>query len=392
MIVTVQPDQLEEGMLLAQDIVNYRGEVLLVEGTQLNYQYIEKIIGLGLEKIHIKQNGFNDDISNKREELEWIELTKHGISRESSQAAYNLSQRIFAEIEKRGLLGEKSIAETKKIVEKIIEEIITRKIMVGDLEEDRIPSVLVKKLRNNLNLFQELDRLHLDDDYTCKHSVNVCVLSLIIGLSLNLRKTELLELGLGALWHDVGKVMVCQDIINKPGPLEPEEREEVEKHSWYAYEILSNNKYVSPIAATIAYEHHEKYNGGGYPQGLTGEEINRLARIVSVADVYDALVSNRCYRSSPMYCYEAAEIILASSGYHFDPQVVQAFLYNVDIYPLESLVELNDGRKGVVTGTNRELPTRPVLQVYLDNQGNPLPEPIEVDLARETTLFINKVV
>lgn len=390
MPVNLSVTGLKPGMRLAEDIYNRRGDILLVAGSILNQEYINKISNLGLETVSISTDNEIETRAEKDIGLNRNDLDSNGVCPETCQEALDLAKDIFSFVERKGALSDEYAVQTRKIVEKIIKEISENRIIVESLDETKPVNILVNQLLNNKGIFSNLEEIKNYDQYTFEHSVDVCIMSLIIGLALKCTQKELIELGLGALLHDIGKIKVPREIINKPGKLTVEERQEIEKHPFYAFQILSKNKQISPLAVNIAYQHHEKINGEGYPQGLSGKYINKFAKIVAIIDVYDALISNRCYRPA-FFSYQAAEIIYACTGTHFDPLIVKAFLDNIIIYPVESLVELNDGRRGVVTKLNKLLPTRPEILLCYDKEGRILSPQIKIDLMKELTLFINKV-
>jgi HD-GYP domain-containing protein (c-di-GMP phosphodiesterase class II) len=227
------------------------------------------------------------------------------------------------------------------------------------------------------------------DDYTFAHSVNVCVLSIISGIGLGYSISRLKELGVGAILHDIGKLKVPQELLKKPSQLTVEEFEEIKKHTIYGYEILKNNKKVSMVSAFIAFGHHERYDGSGYPLQLKGESIHHCARIVAVADVYDALTSDRVYRKK-IKPHEAIEYILSLSAHHFDEEIVQSFIRFVAIYPVGTGVILNTKERGVVISENKDMPTKPVIRVVYSEKGKKVSKYYEIDLSSSKNVFITE--
>ena len=155
---------------------------------------------------------------------------------------------------------------------------------------------MIDELMDVSDTMVNLQDLKSNDQYTFSHSVNVCVLSLITGISMKYGEEKLRELGIGAMLHDVGKTRIPSEILNKPGSLTAEEFDIIKKHTSYGYELLKKSKELSTYASYIALTHHERYDGEGYPLGLRGEELHEFARIVSIADVYDAITSDRVYK------------------------------------------------------------------------------------------------
>lgn len=226
------------------------------------------------------------------------------------------------------------------------------------------------------------------DQYTFVHSVQVCILSLLAAAQLGYGRPALRELGVGALLHDVGKVRVPAHILQKPGPLTPEEMEEVKRHTVYGFEILLPRHEISARAAHVAYQHHERLDGSGYPRGLRGEQIHPYARIVAVADVYDAMVAERPYRRAHRPD-QAAAWLRSQAGIQFEARAVEALLRRLALYPEGTVVRLGTGEVGVVSAQTAD-PARPVVRVLGDPEDQPL-VPFEVDLAARRDLAIADV-
>jgi HD-GYP domain-containing protein (c-di-GMP phosphodiesterase class II) len=200
------------------------------------------------------------------------------------------------------------------------------------------------------------------DNYTYQHSVNVAVLSLVLGVQLQLNQHELYTLCMGALIHDIGKVLIPKDIILKPGPLTEEEFKTIKEHTTKGYDYLRGCLEISAPSRIVALQHHEKVNGNGYPDNIKNKSINRFARIVAIADVYDALTSDRPYRKA-MSPSDAVEYIFAHGDTQFDYEMVKAFSKAVVPYPPGTLVKLSTGDIGVVTTILPNFALRPQVKI-----------------------------
>ena len=165
------------------------------------------------------------------------------------------------------------------------------------------------------------------------------------------------------------------------------EFEEVKKHAQYGFDILRTNENISMVSAYIAYGHHERLDGSGYPDKLAGEKIHEYTRIVSVCDVYDALTSDRIYRKK-LKPNEVYEYITSLGSHHFDQKVVDIFVRHVSIYPVGSGVVLNTKEKGLVVKTNASMPTRPIVRVLYNGQNQKLSNYYELDLSKAAHLNI----
>ncbi|MFZ6753178.1 HD-GYP domain-containing protein [Undibacterium sp. Dicai25W] len=192
-----------------------------------------------------------------------------------------------------------------------------------------------------------LARLKTKDDYTYMHSVAVCALMVSLAKQLGLSDEETREAGLAGLLHDIGKMMIPAEILNKPGKLTDDEFVAVKEHPVAGHKMLLEAKGVSAVALDVCLHHHEKMDGTGYPYGLQGEQISLLAKMGAVCDVYDAITSNRPYKQGWCPAESIRKMAEWSKG-HFDEKIFQAFVKSIGIYPVGTLVRLESGRLGVV--------------------------------------------
>ncbi|MBC7076240.1 MAG: HD-GYP domain-containing protein, partial [Syntrophomonadaceae bacterium] len=245
-------------------------------------------------------------------------------------------------------------------------------------------------LLSNRDILIHMSDIRTFDDYTFAHSVNVCILSLITGITLGYDDLKLRDLGIGALLHDIGKTKIDKEILNKPDDLTKEEFNEIKKHTVYGFKILRQYDDIPLLSAHIAYQHHERWDGQGYPRGLSDKNIHEYARIVAVADVYDALLADRPYR--PSYTVnQAITILKRMSGIYLDANCVDSLIANIAIYPIGSVIELNTGEIGVVVDVNKKAPSKPVVKIILDKNNRKLPQPYEVDLSKFSTVVITGI-
>ncbi|PKL46361.1 MAG: phosphodiesterase [Candidatus Riflebacteria bacterium HGW-Riflebacteria-2] len=254
-------------------------------------------------------------------------------------------------------------------------------------QTDEVSKKLVDEVLQQPDAIMNLMDIKSFDDYTFTHNINVATISLLIGLALKLPREEMDDLGIGALLHDVGKLKIPLSILNKDGKLTDQEFMEMKSHPTYGYEILSKSKGIPERARMVALQHHEKFQGGGYPRHLKGIEISLFGRICAVADVYDALTTDRPYRVA-MTPYEAMKILTSGMDNHFDPKILGAFIRKFSLYPAGSLVSLNDGTVALVLKNNPSSVIRPVIKIVADSAGRRLKERVEVNLLEYKDLFI----
>ena len=218
-------------------------------------------------------------------------------------------------------------------------------------------------LRNSGALLS-LGRIKQADTYTFQHCVSVCALMVSFAHALGLDAAQVREAGLGGLLHDVGKMKVPNEILNKPGRLTEEEFTIMKSHASLSRELLLGTPGISETVIRIASEHHEKLGGCGYPMGLSGDQISQAGRMAAIVDVYDALTSNRVYHKG-MEPSEALKKLLEWSGDHLDGDLVQLFIRALGIYPVGSLVRLSNGKLAVVVEQQDDL-LKPVVRVIYD--------------------------
>ena len=345
---------LTPGMKVGRTIYNNRGAVLLAAGAVLNEKLIKKLIELGASYIYI--TGGPLDVAE----------VPDVISEETRNAAVQQLKSVLLESRESGRLLIKP-DNLYCIAKRFINELLVRQ-----------------------NLMVNLVDLRTTDNYTFAHSVNVCVLSLLTGLTMGLAEDELVQLATGALLHDLGKTRIALEILNKPGPLTDDEFRIMKKHPLYGYEIIRQAPQFDTIPALIALEHHENYDGSGYPEGKRRDDIHKLSQITAIADRFDALTANRIYRRA-YPPHEAYEMCAAAGNYLVRADIAKAFLYNIAAYPSGSPVKLNNGWVGTVLDTPKGYSRFPRVKLFFDDCGRRLSSPQEVSLLDERKLFVEKV-
>ncbi len=241
-------------------------------------------------------------------------------------------------------------------------------------------SSLAESILRNPDASVWLTHLKARDEYTAIHSLNVCVLSLTFGRALGLSKTQLNVLGLGALLHDLGKMRVPLEVLNKPGRLTDEEFKIMRSHPELGYELLLNDKSIPPDALDIVISHHERSNGKGYPRGIDGSEIRYFTRIVTIVDVYDAITSDRVYHDG-MTPHDALKRMYDWSDENFDLELMQAFIRTIGIYPVGSVVEFVSGHVGIVVKLNETHKLKPLILLLMNSRKEMYPKRKLVNLA-----------
>ena len=238
------------------------------------------------------------------------------------------------------------VSKTKDAVCSMFSEArMGKAVDVGNAQE--MVEEIADSVMRNPGALIGLARLKTKDDYTYMHSIAVCALMVALSKQLGLSEVAVREAGLAGLLHDIGKMMVSDDILNKPGKLTDAEFTSVKEHPAAGHKMLLEAQGVSEAALDVCLHHHEKMDGSGYPEGLRGEQISLLARMGAVCDVYDAITSNRPYKQGWCPAESLRKMAEWSRG-HFDEKVFQAFVKSIGIYPVGTLVRLESGRLGVV--------------------------------------------
>lgn len=245
----------------------------------------------------------------------------------------------------------------------------------------RMVEEISDSITRNPGALISLARLKTADDYTYMHSVAVCALMIALGRQLGIDEKLTRELGVAGLLHDLGKAVMPMDVLNKPGKLTDDEFAIIKTHPERGWAMLKEGSGVDDITLDVCLHHHEKMDGSGYPEGLSGDAISLYARMGAVCDVYDAITSNRPYKLGWDPAQSLGKMAEWAKG-HFDPAVFQAFVRSLGIYPVGSLVRLASGMIGVVTEQSAESLLTPRVKVFYSTKSKMRVLPRMVDLAR----------
>ncbi|OEF96192.1 HD-GYP domain-containing protein [Desulfuribacillus alkaliarsenatis] len=326
-------DNVKYGQILARNIYSSDGNILLRQGVELSVGLITRLRNMGVNAIYIQDDRFIDV------EVEDV------VSEETKREA--MSNLAFA-VQSIQAGKDFNIAPLKKTIDNVVTEIIANK-----------------------NVLANLSDIRTKDNSLFVHSINTCMISVLMGIQLNINKLQLAELAIGSLLHDIGKVLAKDDD---------------KEHPWHGFNVLRKKHDFNVMTAHIALQHHEYLDGSGYPRGVTGEEIPLFAKICGVADHFDSLLEKKSMKP-----YEACENIMALANTKFDLNIVNVFLKSIAVYPNGSWVTLTSGEIGVVVRQHKGLPTRPVIRIFKSNSDDTdwqNADMLDIDLAKEKTLFI----
>lgn len=310
----ISMENAEPGMVVGKSVYNEQGHVLVNYRVTLTEKLIERMRAKGLPGLYI-DDALSEDITIE-------ELISDNLEVKATKALKKID--IDAALDVAGEITD-------------------------ELSTDGEISVNLVSLRTN-------------SDYTYKHSVNVAILSVLMGIGIGLKKSMLKELAAAGLLHDIGKINIPVETMDKPGPLTEEEYELIKKHTEFGYDKLKDNISISSKTKMGVYMHHENLNGTGYPMGLRGDQIYMFAKIIHIADVYDAITSERVYKraQSPG---EAIEFLMKNAGTMFQPEYVRAFMTYIPVYPKGRNVVLSNGKIAVVVENRQHNTLYPVVRL-----------------------------
>jgi HD-GYP domain-containing protein (c-di-GMP phosphodiesterase class II) len=366
--------RLQPGTVLGRDVFDGRSSAipLLRKGVKMTERHRDALLAVGVHAVYIQ-----DEVG------EGIQVT----------------QAVDPDTRRRATVAVSRAFETCK--DSLSKGTGVPEAVIGDLA--KVAEMIARDIEETADMAVALDDLASADGYTLQHSIDVAATGMLIGHKLfreqgwidhlgrrtyERRDRRLARLGLGLLLHDVGKLVIPKDILNKPGTLDESEWELMRAHPRAGVEMLRSDM-ISPLVKVIVRSHHERWDGGGYPDGLAGEEIHQLARIAAPADVFDAVTSERVYASARPPDV-GVQIVLDGSGRAFDPDVVDVFRRVVSPFPPGVEVELGDGRRGVVVSVEQKDLTRPLVRVAWEPGGQRV-SPYELDTATEPDLEITCV-
>lgn len=341
-------------------------------------EILQKVRDTGVHELYIDTDKGLDvaDLAAPTEEE-----TSKAMEQQLEEIAHNDQKPVLAApLAEESTRAKKLHGEANRIVKDIMGDIrLGQQIQMEKVEP------LVEKMVDSIFRHQDalipLARLKTHDEYTFQHSVSVCALMVAFARGLKLSREVIKEIAIGALLHDVGKAKVPDDILNKPGKLTDAEFDKMKSHVVQSKIILHNTPGISEIALDVAAQHHERFDGTGYPNKLKGQDISFYGQMGAIVDVYDAITSNRVYHKG-MPPTDALKKLLEWSKFHFNPELVQAFIRTIGIYPSGSLVRLESGRMGVVLEQHADKLLQPRVKLFYHATHQHYVTPEEVDLSK----------
>jgi HD-GYP domain-containing protein (c-di-GMP phosphodiesterase class II) len=349
---SINLDEIQPGMFLSRPLFSADGKVLLHEGIEMKERYIQ----------YLRKQGFT---------VLFIGEPEAGNRTGTEEEGYDPQQR------------QEAVSAAREMVDHF---------RVGKgIQLDRVKNIvsdMINQLGRNPEKMIHLLDIRRKEEYIFSHAVNTCILSVMTGIAMGYDAMQLDELGLAAMLHDVGKIKFSRRLAMQfPDYLSRNEREEYKQHPNYSLEILRENRHLPVDVVTACFQHHERWNGSGYPTGLKGDAISEYAQIISIADVYDRLIAGMPHRrATPVYY--AVAILNKAAGEYFSPAVVDKFNQNVAIYPIGKTVRLNNYQIGVILGVGIKNKTTPVIRITSSQNSSDINQLVELDLKKNPEYFI----
>ncbi len=365
----VPVDDLKVGMKFSKAVFIDPYNILVGPNEPITSDHLLKLKDLGIEAVEtageVVDPGGDVNVSEQRERSA-LDIASSRYLRLHELAVKGITA-VFTNYK---TTGEFDTARVQEIVDKLITEINSEK---------------------NLNIFINLVNIAEGGEYLYSHSVNVCILALLMGKKLGYSAIRLKNLGLGAILHDVGMLKIPAYIVEKEGKLSAEEYNIIKTHTIHGYKIIRDEAKLLNEIALVALEHHEKFDGSGYPRRLKGNDISEMARIVAIVDTYEALTKKRSYRDKKIF-YEAMKTVLSEGSLKFDRQLLRTFLGMMSIYPVGSLVKLSNNTIARVVASDPVTPFRPTVKVIYDEFGDRVEDGELIKLSTEPDIYIVKAV
>jgi HD-GYP domain-containing protein (c-di-GMP phosphodiesterase class II) len=390
-MIRISSKALKAGMKLGKSIYTEEGRLLLGRGVIINEFFIRNLTQRGISSIFI-HDGSTEDV----EPHESISEIVRGSTISHLKELFGSLEEIRKEMKNQSFEAVTSAVTSKQFVETFGNSPVFQKVT-----EDA--SKIVDELMSG-EVTLGLNSIKTYDNYTFQHSVDVTIVSIMIGRKIGLPPKRLRELGIGCLLHDMGKVLIPVEIVNKPDKLSPREFDILKTHSAIGYELTKGVAAIGVLPPHVAFQHHEKQDGSGYPRGLKGNNRLRLSmeprtihlygNISAIADVYDALSSDRPYRPA-LAPEKVFQIMREMNGHHLNSEGLNCFFKFAPIYPVGTTIRATSMKYrnylGVVVSLNEGNLNNPVIRLVYDERRQKI-EPIQINLAENSDVTIESII
>ena len=332
--------------VLANNVYVGKNSILLTAGIRIKKSYKDKLIELGIEYLYVKDSFSAEVDTHDLLDIETKEIT---------------------------------IIEFKNILEKYISQ---SKLNLDEIKSQAIK--IIHEVISQKNILINISDIRKKDEVIYSHSINVCSLSVLMALKLGYNQSRVRDIAIGALLHDIGKVLLPKELLISDKEYSEVELQEIKKHVIYGFEAVKNEVWLNPISKVIILTHHEAIDNSGYPFGWSGDKIHDASKIVAICNEFDNLTINK---RKKIKIYEAIEYITSESNKKFDESMIKIFKKSVAMYPSGTGIITNDGSKAIVLRQNNDFPDRPVIRI-IEKNNKKVDEWIEIDLTESLTTFI----
>ena len=346
---------------------------------------IDEILGAGIKHVYIDtERGLDFEMAVP------LQVVKEEIA-ESKQQVADEQVGLVKEVsfESELIRAQGIVSEAHTAVRGFMQEVRFGKQVEKAIIDEVVDNVVESVFRNQDALIT-LSRIKSVDQYTYMHSISVCVLMTAFARAMAFDPDTIRQISVGALLHDLGKMRVSPEILNKPGKLSMDEFQLMKRHVDFGEELLSEQGWMSELSLKVVLEHHERIDGSGYPYGLIGDEISEVGRMAAIVDVYDALTSNRCYKKSWEPTYTLGKMLEWSRD-HFGEVMAHQFVRCVGIYPVGTLVRLNSGMIAVVVDQHEDHLLEPRVRVVFSETAGRSVTPEDIELANSADSIADAV-
>lgn len=386
MIKKIATNKLKVGMYIHDLDASWMNHPFLSSRLSVkSQQTIDEVIAAGIKHVYIDtERGLDYELAVPLEEVRRrIDDSRQQLAEEQ----IGLTRQVSFESEL--IRAQTIVHEANTAVRTFMQDVRFGRQLESDVVDEVVDNITESVFRNKDALIT-LSRIKTVDQYTFMHSISVCVLMTSFARAMEYDAETTRQIAVGSLLHDLGKMRVPPEILNKPGPLTDDEFLVMKRHVDYGEELLAEHDWMSDLSMRVVLEHHERIDGTGYPHGLFGDELSDVGRMSAIVDVYDALTSNRCYKKSWEPTYTLGKMMEWSRD-HFGEAVTHQFVRCVGIYPVGTLVRLNSGKLAVVIEQHEDHLLQPRVRVVFDEGLGRHVSPSDVDLTTSDVVIAEAV-
>jgi len=362
--------QLFPGMYVIEIIRKEDNLKVKSEGYIVHKSTLKKLADSGIDRVIVDPS--KEKKADKIDRILPIEKTKKQADKKRAENSVSLD----AEMSKAKTLYKNAKSLQQKILSSITEG---KEIDVKEVKNNT--DAIVESIFRNQDALACMSRLRIKDEYLVEHSLNVSILMTIFAKHLKIDKRVIEQLALGAFLHDIGKILIPDNILNKKGKFTESEYLQMKEHVNLGVNILAETPDISAIAMSVVQQHHERLDGSGYPKQISHEDISQYGRMIAIVDTYDAMTADRVYKSA-IHPIKAFKILLNEAESGYDEGLVEQFIQCIGVYPVGTLVKLNSGKLGLISQLNKAKPLNPFVRVFYNTRLNQAIPMAELDLSQ----------